>query len=57
MTTPKYNLKNPGNVLLKINACLLTTCIGVKRIMQEAKELATDSTFEYSAHPLEASLH
>ncbi|KAK4518311.1 uncharacterized protein ATC70_001663 [Mucor velutinosus] len=36
----KYNLKNPG----------------VKRIMQEAKELASESTYEYSAHPLEDNI-
>ncbi|KAL9538456.1 hypothetical protein MBANPS3_010916 [Mucor bainieri] len=36
----KYNLKNPG----------------VKRIMQEAKELANESTYEYSAHPLEDNI-
>ncbi|KAI8636040.1 ubiquitin-conjugating enzyme/RWD-like protein [Parasitella parasitica] len=38
--TMKYNLKNPG----------------VKRIMQEAKELANESTYEYSAHPLEDNI-
>lgn len=30
---------------------------GVKRIMQEAKELASESTYEYSAHPLEVGNH
>ncbi|KAI8148955.1 ubiquitin-conjugating enzyme/RWD-like protein [Fennellomyces sp. T-0311] len=36
----KYNLKNPA----------------VKRIMQEARELATESCYEYEAHPLEDNL-
>ncbi|KAI8980397.1 ubiquitin-conjugating enzyme/RWD-like protein [Pilobolus umbonatus] len=36
----KYNLKNPG----------------VKRIMQEAKELADENTYEYDAHPLEDNI-
>lgn len=29
--------------------------IGVKRIMQEARELANESTYDYDAHPLEVS--
>ncbi|KAI9275572.1 ubiquitin-conjugating enzyme/RWD-like protein [Phascolomyces articulosus] len=36
----KYNLKNPA----------------VKRIMQEARELAMESCYEYEAHPLEDNL-
>ncbi|KAI9486657.1 MAG: ubiquitin-conjugating enzyme/RWD-like protein [Benjaminiella poitrasii] len=40
MSDAKYNLKNPG----------------VKRIMQEAKELANDSNYEYSAFPLEENI-
>ncbi|KAI7898780.1 ubiquitin-conjugating enzyme/RWD-like protein [Cokeromyces recurvatus] len=40
MSDIKYNLKNPG----------------VKRIMQEAKELANDNTYEYSAFPLEENI-
>ncbi|KAJ8651531.1 hypothetical protein O0I10_012909 [Lichtheimia ornata] len=35
-----YNLKNPA----------------VKRIMQEARELATESCYEYEAHPLEDNI-
>ncbi|PHZ08864.1 UBC-like protein [Rhizopus microsporus ATCC 52813] len=30
--------------------------LGVKRIMQEAKEIATENAYEYSAHPLEDNL-
>ncbi|KAI9007039.1 ubiquitin-conjugating enzyme/RWD-like protein [Phycomyces nitens] len=36
----KYNLKNPA----------------VKRIMQEAKELAVEGSFDYEAHPLEDNI-
>ncbi|KAI8076404.1 ubiquitin-conjugating enzyme/RWD-like protein [Gilbertella persicaria] len=35
-----YNLKNPG----------------IKRIMQEAKELAKESNYDYDAHPLEDNI-
>lgn len=36
---------------------LTTLLLGVKRIMQEARELANESTYEYDAHPLEVSFH
>ncbi|KAG2197902.1 hypothetical protein INT46_003209 [Mucor plumbeus] len=45
----KYNLKNPARKLL-------VNYQGVKRIMQEAKELASENTYEYSAHPLEDNI-
>ncbi|KAI8362806.1 ubiquitin-conjugating enzyme/RWD-like protein [Blakeslea trispora] len=40
MSSTKFNLKNPG----------------VKRVMQEAKELAKENNYEYDAHPLEDNI-
>lgn len=36
--------------------CVPTECTAVKRIMQEARELANDPCTDYSAAPLEVSL-
>lgn len=37
-----------------VNSYICVT-IGVKRIMQEAKELAKETAYEFDAHPLEVN--
>jgi len=53
MTTISLNKNNSGQPSYALLIYLLESFIAVKRIMQEAKELANDPCTDYIAAPLE----